>query len=589
MNIGNAMSLNRLLIFEEVFPDEEALKPEQYLAGSSKEMILKVSAFFLGFKSYNSKYKDYRELLSMLFGPENNDFANQIYERIKFLERTVGKTGIINSYTSLKLFEYFFAKPEEPGSQTSAEFERNVFKAYLVLNAEVINSQETAGFSTEKLEPSLRIPIWFFCMAYPMSDTNNYDIIEIWVTQLTKAIYLFEYLETSPKTKLLLDVFLTYFNSPDWQEYLKSLLPLTLPAIKNEREAHTDITVTKGENFEKGCDFIEKLIVNEFDALDENDFLSLRAKPFYKVENGVYRIIFNLFVVEKIFKGLYFLLRNANETLNQERQIPNFRSFYCYEFSERKLLYRIIDIIYPGKCIKFSGKEIADSHIDGAPDYYLRKGRDVLIFESKDFLIKAGIKASFDYHQYEKEFAKRLYYKTDSKGKVKPGAVLQLINFIRALLKNEFSKDRSYHYREISIYPILITHDHQYDTPGFNQMVNMWFQEELESLREEGLFTRRIKPLTVINIDSLIYYHVGLAEDVPLHEVIYAYLNHIKIKPPSSFQNLEEYKQQYLEKLISFSLFLNWHFNQLGIHKPPPIMDIVGNSLFHEVWKGKSQ
>jgi hypothetical protein len=47
----------------------------------------------------------------------------------------------------------------------------------------------------------------------------------------------------------------TLFNCPTWQEYIKSLLPLTTPAIKSEREAHTDIVVDPGEKFEQGCAF----------------------------------------------------------------------------------------------------------------------------------------------------------------------------------------------------------------------------------------------------------------------------------------------------------------------------------------------
>lgn len=586
MNMGNSMHMNILLTFKEAFPDETALRPEEYLNGISRDMILRSASFFLGFKPNDSEFEGNKEFLEMFFRKENDSFANQVYGHIKSIEDKGKVVSIINPYTSLKLFEHFFNMPGGPATQSEAEVERNLFKAYLVLNMDLIDAQEIALSSTKELELPIKMPIWMFCWQYPVSDTTNYDLLETWVTQVAKAIYLFEYLELNLQNKPLLTGFLAYFNSPDWREYLKSLLPLTLPAITNKREAHTDITVPKGVNFNKSCEFVEKLIVEANAGLDENDFLSLRAKPFYKVEDGVYRIIFNLFAVEKIFKGLYFLFRAVNDNLSEEKRIKDFRSFYCHEFSEKILLYRMMGIIYPGKCIRFSGQELADSHIDGAPDYYLRKGKDILLFESKDFLIKASVKASFDYSLYKEEFTKRLYYKI-SDGKKKPGAVLQLINFIKRLLKKGFSKDVDYRYRDISIYPILITHDIQYDTPGFSQFINRWFQEELDNLEEEGLFIHRIKPLTVINIDSLIFYQIGLAEDIPLHKVIDAYHDHIKFKPRSAFKDFEEYKQQYLEGLKSFALFLNRYFYKLGIHKPPPIMNIVGKSLFNEVWKSK--
>lgn len=580
MDIGNPMHMDLLLTFEEVFPDEKPLTLKEYLKGTSNSRILKVASFFLGFKSYNSKYTDTKELLSMFFCEENNGFANQIYKRLQFMEKQGRHIRIINSYTSLTLFEYFFAKQDEPETQTSAEFERNIFKAYLILNTELIHSQKIAEESTKGLEESIRFPIWMFCMDYPIADTKNYDIFEIWITQTAKAIYFFEYLESNLRTQPLLMNFLARFHSPDWREYLKSLIALSIPAIKNENEAQTDITVPQGENFENSCAFLENLIAKPNELLDETDFLSLRAKPFYKIGEGIYRIIFNLFVVEKIFKGLYFLFRDSNELLPACQKIPNFRSFYCYEFSEKILLYKIINIIYPGKCVRFTGQELADLGIEGAPDYYLRKGKDILLFESKDFLINAQVKQSFDYSQYEKEFTKKLYYKENKGGQKKPGAVLQLIHFIRKLLKTEFSKDKEYHYKDISIYPVLITHDQQYDTPGFNQLINDWFQKELDNLEEDGLFIHKIKPLTVINIDSLIFYQVGLTENITLHKIIADYWNYLRLKPRSSFKNFEEYKQTYLNRLISFSIFLNRYFHKYGIYKSPPLIKIIGESLF---------
>lgn len=199
-----------------------------------------------------------------------------------------------------------FLRTTKEETQTHAEFEKNLFKAYLVLNTEFTKKQKAAFTSTEELEDNLKLSMMMFCMEYPVSDKSNYDIREIWATQTIKSIYLFEFLETTPKTKGLLAAFLAHFNSPTWQEYLKNILPLTVSAIKNENEAHTNIFVTPDEKFDEGCAFIEKLIVQENQELDNNDFLTVRSRPFYKINDGVYRIIFNLFVVKKIFKGVYF-------------------------------------------------------------------------------------------------------------------------------------------------------------------------------------------------------------------------------------------------------------------------------------------
>ena len=591
INIGNAVTMGQLLEFKVAFPEEEMLTVEQYLTGGNRSVILNSAAFFLGFKNHKSKYDDNREFLGMFFQKENNELANQIYDRIKAIEKTGKRIAIINTYSSLQLFEHYFTQPEEPETQTQAEFEVNLFKAYLVLNTEFTTKQSIASPSAQESDEELKIPMMMFCMGYPVSDKTNYDINLIWATQMIKSIYLFQFLETNQTTQPLLTAFLAYFNCSTWQEYLKSLLPLTLPAIKNKGEAHTDIVVEPGEKFEQGCTFIEKLIVQENDEFDPNDFLSTRAKPFYKVEEGVYRIIFNLFVVEKIFKGVYFLLRDVNKTLPKAQRIKEIRSFYGDEFSEKILCYNVMERIYPDKCIRFSGKELVDMKINAAPDFYVRKGKNILLVESKDFLIAADKKMSFDFNVYEEEFGRVLDYEDLPDGGIKRKAVMQLINSVRRLLKKEFIADADYHYKDVFIYPILLTHDLQYDTPGFNELIDFWFQDALLELADEGLFIHHVKPLSVVNIDSLIYHQDALANGTPLHKMLNLYHENKKIERQKkrNFKSQEEYDlyleeliQMRMTKLIPFSVFIDKYFHKHGLWKRPPILDLVAPALFKE-------
>lgn len=233
--------------------------------------------------------------------------------------------------------------------------------------------------------------------------------------------------------------------------------------------------------------------------------------------------------------------------------------------------------------------------IDGAPDYYIRKGKNIVLFESKDFLILANKKATFDFNVYEQEFQRVLYYETLSDGKEKHKAVMQLINSIRKLLKKEFSADVDYHYKDVFIYPVLLTHDNQYDTPGFNELIDSWFQDELIGLQEEGLFIHHVKPLSVVNIDCLIYNQIGLVNHIPLHEILYLYHEHKrldqkkrKFKTKEEYENyLDERKQIVMSKLIPFSLFIERYFDKEGLWKLPPILELVTPALFQEEFKAK--
>jgi hypothetical protein len=145
------------------------------------------------------------------------------------------------------------------------------------------------------------------------------------------------------------------------------------------------------------------------------------------------------------------------------------------------------------------------------------------LVESKDFLIAADKKMSFDFNVYEEEFGRILDFEELPDGKIKPKAIVQLINSIRRILKTEFSADTDYHYKDVFIYPVLLNHDHQYDTPGFNELIDFWFQDALLELAEEGLFIHHVEPLSVVTIDSLIYNQVGPSNGIPLHEMLNLY------------------------------------------------------------------
>ena len=589
MDLGTPVTMGQLLEFEVAFPGEPRYSVEYYLMGGSKELILNTAAFFLGFRNQRSRYAGTREFLTMYFRGANQELASQIYHRIHEFEKAGVTIGIINAYSSLKLFEIFFNRKSEQETQTDKEFEVSMFKAYLVLNSEFTERQKIAFPSSQNSDDKLRVPMSMFCMHYPIADKTNFDILQIWVTQLIKAIYLFQFLEVNAKTQPLLEAFLKYFNCISWQDYLKRLVPLTLQAIDGDKEeAHTDIIVPVGTEFEENCSFIEKLIVQENDEFDKNDFLEVRAKPFYKVKDGVYRVIFNLFVVEKIFKGVYFLLRDINKNLPEGKKINEFRSFYGDEFSEKTLCYRVLESIYHEKCIRFSGKQLSDLRIDGAPDYYFRKGKNILLFESKDFLITAEKKMSFDYNVYEAEFGRVLDFEVLPNEKIKPKAILQLVKNIRKILQKQFPADTDYYYRDIFIYPILLTHDLQYDTPGFNELLDYWFQDALTELKNEGLFIYHVKPLSVVNIDAIIYNQVNLDKDISLHEMLRHYhdnkkISKIKKKPKSREEQdlmLKEFGQQVMSKLLPFSLFIDRFLRTKGLWKYPPLIDIVAPTLF---------
>ncbi|MBL0202373.1 MAG: hypothetical protein IPP81_20110 [Chitinophagaceae bacterium] len=406
----DGITIDILVEFEAVF-DEPPKSLKEYLTGISRSTLLNVAAFFLGFSNHSSKYGKYEDFLSMFFCKENQLIANQIFRKLQILEqRNQAKLLITNPITILELFEFVFENLDEQETQSSPEIEVNVFKSLLLINQHLVLAQSPSGTSTKDVPEYLRVAALSLSQSYPYTDLVNYDASEVLAAQMVKSIFLFEFLAENKKTASLLSQLLEYFECPDWKYFLKSLLPLSIAVLNSKREAHIDIAINKNEDFEKGCIFLEKLMVTDSEVLKDFDYIKLRSKPFYKIKNGVYRIINGLFVIELLYKGIYFKLFEINNNQQENDKIKNIRSFYCDEFSEKYLFYKLLNSIYQNKYIEFSGEDLKKFKIDGEPDYYIRNGNNLFLFESKDILINASIKSSYDFKQYEPEFEKKLYF-----------------------------------------------------------------------------------------------------------------------------------------------------------------------------------
>ena len=204
--------------------------------------------------------------------------------------------------------------------------------------------------------------------------------------------------------------------------------------------------------------------------------------------------------------------------------------------------------------IKLSGKEIRENFKqNGEPDYYVRKGNRIFIFESKDIMLNAEIKSSFDYDRIEAALRDIL---EESNGK--PKAVKQIVSQIRNILTMKNTFDDKYSPDIVSIYPVLVILDRVFNTPGLNKIVNDWFQSHLSVLKNEGLSVSNVKQLIIIDIDSLIY-HLDLfhKRGIELGNIIDKYLKYINKLGNVKIVNQAHLTKLYGESFDPFSVFIS--------------------------------
>jgi len=546
-----------IIDFEKVFEGENSEDYLKKIEDIPKRLLVEVASYFVSANPDNELVKDYKHFLSKLFGKENNKLANEINDKIVEYKKEKSKTvGILNPRTSLKLFETVLTQNQEDIEISDKDLEILIFKIYLALNTQLNKNDNLIIESTKKFSQYPDLICLAIGNSLPISDISNYNLKSVFVGQILKAIFLFEFLSTQDSSQTLLENFYARFRVTDYKGFLQKIFPIAFFVISAKHEGSMTLEVKKDENYESNIDFLDNLVVSKIDYVDNDiDYLTLRANPLYKLSDTSYRVISPLFAIEKIFNGLYFLLKEINDAFDKTSQIK-LRQLITFEFSEKYLLYKIIERTYEKKYFKLSGEQMKTP---GAPDYYIRNGNKVFLFESKDILIRADIKESYDFEQYEKALKEKLYFETNEK-KESPKAVRQLTNFAKSLLNGNFNEDKNYKPNSIRIYPIILLHNRQLDILGLNNLINIWFELEKDEIEKTGLSTKNLRKPTIIHIDTLLVMHEQLASGkYQLDELLDEYQNVIngnQLKK-KKFKTEQEMMQAVQDQLASFNMFFD--------------------------------
>ncbi|WP_408043670.1 hypothetical protein [Tenacibaculum litopenaei] len=571
--------------FSAAYPDEEPKSLNEYLEGISKQKLLKIGAFFLGFKNRSSAYSHPHSFLNMFFSEQNIDEAKRIATN---LEQFVAQDSTsLETYeipyvvSSLSFFEFVFDNIEDDveDSLSNEEMEKNILKAYLLLNENNTKEKgEIASESTKDFHITRKPASILLSLQLHNNDLTNYYYDKLFSTQLIRAMLFFEFLESQEVSQHLLENFYNKYEVKDYKEYLKRTISLAIIVINSDKEAHTDITIDNPEERKEDIEFLEKFIVANDEVLEDTDYRKIRSTPIYKIEEGKYRIISPMFVIEMIYNGLYWKFRPINDQLPKGQKIKNFYDFKTYDFSEKYVLHRILKEYFGNRYFQKNGEEL-DAMCSGAPDYYVRNGKRIFLFESKDIMLSAEVKQSSDYSIIEKELVKKLYKKEDDT----PKAVIQIIRNVERILKGELEFDSRLKPNRVIVHPILVLHYRMFNVGGLNKVINFWFQDELQKLNESGLDTSRIKPLTIIDVDTLIFNKdVFSSRKLSLEECLSEYQDdyiNFTVKG-RKYNNEEEAIQANKNSYIPFSSYLDEKIDKLNLRSIPIELKEKGYGIF---------
>jgi hypothetical protein len=496
------------------------------------------------------------DVLKDWFGKENNEHANELLHRIINAYRDLNihpsRLLVINIWTNLYLLDRILnvqMNPEQKLSNTDSE--KELFDIYLAIN-DIFGAKTNGIFASvpEQDHPDVidRIARVYLTNLIPYHDLHHFKATELFVSGTLKAYYLFLFLETNHQD--LINLFAAAYGVDNWKDYLKGIMPL-FPSNDGDGSGLHYFSLKDSADKEKSRVFLNHLaLADEYTYAVKTDFLNARSNPLFKIDEETYLIMDTVLVVNRIYNSVFFeLLRLAEKNKKLHAAYKDFFSFYTYEFIEQYLSYTLLRKIF-GKTryYQISGKEIVERyHIDTEPDYYVRNGNKVFLFEVKGSMLTGEAKQSFDFPTVEKELrAKFLYNEADDENK----AIAQLAERARILFSGDAVYDEHYEAHKIRIYPILIVSELALTTPGINVIFNQWFQEELEKFEILRDNRKRVADLVIIDLDTLVLYSQQFAQHPGLFEeslvAYYSAVDRKKIKPKHGVPPTPEYMESLM-------------------------------------------
>lgn len=517
------------LEFEHVFPDEAEKDIIDYLKNISAFTLLNIIGF-------SNTYPQ----------PNFDNFASNLDIRKDIIDRVIKysrennideKPSLVSREGSLRLAEIILSNRkeliEENKNDDRDTDEINIFKAFLVINKEV-NSKQKLIASEDNFEKlvDMSIAMTFSTSDFGLFENNDLEFGKLVYATIIRFELLIEFLQSKAEYNYLEKDLYEYFaqkNSKEVSKQMKYLFgKLFELKMKNGFKFQVDD--------EDSLAFLNSIASSEI--IEDEDFTNLRNYPIYKITENTFSIIDFFFVVDKFYKSVKFILKNS---FHKHRNLPakdrTFFEFFNTKFSEDFLMKRTLDKIFNKP---YFIKKSIQENTDNEPDYYVRHNKKVFLFENKDVLIAKKIKSSGDIDKIN-GVLKSKFLEVNNK----PIGVGQLVTSIVQIVENNFKFDDYVNsQKNITIYPILLINDRIFEILGVNYRLNQWYLELVKEKLGDKYNPNFIKPLTVIDIDTLIFWTPHLIKkDSYLKNIIDDHLRKMSTRKKANHPDARKRKQ----------------------------------------------
>lgn len=484
--------------YKDLFDDFDAVTVQELIKDIPTKNSLQILGYFMAQLHSSERENSLQlKLLQLWIGRFPYEIHVKLNAFIGLTKTKNSQYSFLDNVSLLILVENILVNHNalDVADELTPEQELRLFKAYLYCTQEWIDKQYP-NFKISKIEKEEDVIAVLLPSQIPYQEVQDLKDFRI---QFIKAIYFFKFCENHVEFKPYLDIFLKEYNLDSWHEYLQNLLTLY---IRKFEEMKTPSVINVPEDYPVVINFLKELSVNPVNYIPKIDFLNLRGKPIYGIDDNNFLFLNFNFLVDKIFQGIQFdfarvlLKHGATYRGKVIKSTGDFMGVFGGEFSEHGLFYSVMDFAFEKSgYVKFRGEKMKD-FITAEPDYYIRDKGKIYIFEFKNVYLSSAVKNSYNLTTIKDELF--IKYVENQQGKAK--GITQLINTIKSVRKGEFAKFDHFDYQNVIIYPIIVYVDFSLNLPGINFLLNKEFKIRLE--KEKAL--QNVQNLALIDIDSFI-------------------------------------------------------------------------------------
>ncbi|MVT10050.1 hypothetical protein [Chitinophaga tropicalis] len=452
----------------------------------------------------------------------------------------------------------------DAGTSVFPDLMDDLLSLTMLFNDEVNANEQIANTSAEAPNDTLKPYRKLLAGSFPCDDLEKANVADLAFSQFAKSIKVLDFMENTPKYQVLHRKLLADFGCTTNVELVQAIGGIIINAIRIKK-GYTTITIEQNADFEANVALFEKLTIQTITGPNPygDDFRGLRGTPIYKIAEGEYRSISDPFLVNVMYSGLMFycsrLCRADPTLLNGNRDFP---PQIRMDFSEKVLVADMCASLFDkaGDIRQDGGQLDAIFEHDGqaAPDYYTARGNGVFLFESKEVLMSGENKLSYDFTIIDGQL------KRD--GHIEKGTKQLAKNTLR-VLQNRLPLPAGMNPYTVDVYPVLIVHSPLYSSQGMNFWANRWFDDRMQLIRDvpanAGIDISRVKPLTIIEIDTLLLYEERFkSANFDLREEINRYHAQVAMRavPAAPSRAVKHATEQ-----ISFAEYIRIRAAELGI------------------------